>query len=141
MASRLHVRNAARLFQPGARHRALSQRGVINRSVFLASGTIGDRPMVRIEKNSDGSVTTLRLSGRLQSDCIATIRSGMNDGCTRKSLNLTEVTLVDIAVVRFLISCENEGVEFVECPPFVREWMRRERVEMVNDQHETCDAI
>jgi hypothetical protein len=53
----------------------------------------------------------------------------MNDGCARKILDLSEVTLVDIAVVRFLITCEDEGIELVECPPYVREWMFRERAE------------
>lgn len=53
----------------------------------------------------------------------------MNDGCARKILDLREITLVDIEVVRFLIRCENEGIELVECPPYVREWMLRERAE------------
>ena len=85
--------------------------------------------MLRIERDSDGCVTTLRISGRIQSDCIVNIQSDMNDGSTRKILDLTEITLVDIAVVRFLISCENEGVELVQCPPYVREWIVRERAE------------
>ena len=85
--------------------------------------------MLRIERDSDGCVTRLRLSGRIQSDHIAGIRSEMNDGCTRKIVDLIEVTLVDIAVVRFLISCEDEGVELVQCPPYVREWILRERAE------------
>jgi hypothetical protein len=53
----------------------------------------------------------------------------MNDGCGRKILELSEVTLVGIAVVRFLIRCEDEGIELVQCPPYVREWMPRERAE------------
>ena len=85
--------------------------------------------MLRIEKDSDGCVTRLRLSGRIQSDYIASIRSEMNNGCTRKILDLREVTLVDIAAVRFLIDCENNGVGFVQCPPYVREWILRERAE------------
>ena len=85
--------------------------------------------MLRIEKESDGCVTTLRLSGRIQSDCIASIQSAMNDGCTRRILDLTEVRLVDIAVVRFLMRYEYEGVELVACPPYMREWMVRERAE------------
>jgi len=89
--------------------------------------------MFRIEKQSDGCVTRLLLSGRIQSDCIASIRSTMNDGCALKILDLGEVTLVDIAVVRFLVQCENEGVELVECPPYVREWMVRERAEGAQD--------
>ena len=85
--------------------------------------------MLRIEKETDGCVSTLKLSGRLQSDCIGRIRSAMNDGCARKILDLREITLVDVAVVRFLISCENEGIQLVQCPLYVREWMLRERAE------------
>ena len=85
--------------------------------------------MLRIEKDSDGCVTALRLSGRIQADCIASIRAAMNDGCTHKILDLNEVTFVDVAVVRFLINCENEGIELVQCPPYVREWIVRERAE------------
>ena len=93
------------------------------------------KQMLRIEKESDGCVSRLKLSGRIQSACIPRIRSAMNDGCTRIILDLGEVTLVDIAAVRFLISCENEGVEFVQCPPYVREWMLRERAEGVQPEN------
>jgi hypothetical protein len=85
--------------------------------------------MLRIEANSDGCLTTLRLSGRIQSDCIVSIRSAMNDRCTHTVLDLAEVTLVDIAVVRFLMDCEDNGIELVQCPPYVREWIIRERAE------------
>lgn len=91
--------------------------------------------MLRIEKHSDGCVSRLKLSGRVRSEHIAGIRSAMNDGCARKILDLREVTLVDIAVVRFLITCENEGVELVECPPYAREWMLRERAEGVQPEN------
>ena len=85
--------------------------------------------MLKIEKDCDGCVTRLRLSGRIQSDLIASIRSAMGDFCARKILDLSEVTLVDLGVIRFLISCEDEGIELVECPLYVREWIRRERAE------------
>ena len=85
--------------------------------------------MLRIEKDSGGCVTKLRLSGRIQSDQIASIQSEMGDDCTSKILDLREVMLVDLAVVRFLITCEDEGIELLQCPPYVREWMLRERAE------------
>ena len=44
-------------------------------------------------------------------------------------MDLSDVTLVDLAVVRFLISCEDEGIDLVECPPYIHEWMLRERAE------------
>ena len=90
--------------------------------------------MLRIERKSDGCVTTVRLSGRIQSDCIGSIRSAIDDGCKRKILDLTEVTLIDIAVVRFLIGCEDEGIELVRSPLYVREWIVRERAEGVQPE-------
>jgi len=86
--------------------------------------------MLRIEEESDGYVNKLLLRGRIQSDRIACIRSALNDRSTPKTLDLSEVTLVDIAAIRFLISCEDEGVELVQCPPYVREWILRERAEL-----------
>ena len=85
--------------------------------------------MLRIERDSDGCVTRLRLSGRIRADHIAGIQAEMTDACARKILDLSEVTLVDLMVVRFLSSCETEGVELVQCPPWVREWIFRERDE------------
>lgn len=83
--------------------------------------------MLRIEKDSHRCVTRLRLSGRIQSEHIASVQSAMIGRCERKILDLSEVTLVDLVVVRFLIRCEDEGVELVQCPPYVREWILRER--------------
>lgn len=83
--------------------------------------------MLRIEKERDANVTRLRLSGRIESGFIGSIRSAMSDCCTRKILDLSEVTLVDLVAVQFLMSCENEGVEIVHCPRYVREWILRER--------------
>ena len=51
----------------------------------------------------------------------------MNGASIGKMLDLTDVNLVDITVVRFLICGEDEGVELVQCPPYLREWMTRER--------------
>ena len=85
--------------------------------------------MLRIENDSGGCVNKLRLCGRIQSDQIASIISEMDGDCTTKILDLSEVTLVDLGVVQFLIACEDEGVELVECPAYIREWMTRERAE------------
>jgi hypothetical protein len=57
------------------------------------------RKMLRIEKDSGGCVTKLHLSGRIQSVQLASIRSEMDDDCTTKTLDLSEVTLADIGAV------------------------------------------
>jgi hypothetical protein len=85
--------------------------------------------MLRIERDSDGCVTKLSLIGRIQSKHISVVQSAMNAACERTILDLGQVTLVDLGVIRFLISCEDSGVELVQCPPYVREWILRERAE------------
>ena len=85
--------------------------------------------MLRIEKESDGHTTTLRLIGRIQSADIASIRAQMDDDSVHVLFDLGEVTLVNVEVIRFLSDCEDEGVELLDCPPYVREWILRERHE------------
>jgi hypothetical protein len=85
--------------------------------------------MLRIEKESGGDTMILRLSGRIESANIGNIWAQVDDDSVRILLDLGEVTLVDVEVVRFLSDCENEGVVLVHCPPYVREWILRERAE------------
>jgi len=82
---------------------------------------------LRIETASDSQTATLRLIGRIESEYLDELRAQVRNHRPRLVLDLDEVTLVDVAVVRFLIGCEAEGVEFFHCPPYIREWMERER--------------
>ncbi len=85
--------------------------------------------MFRIEMNQDGCTSTARLSGRLQAAHIDCLRVQLDTGCARRVLNLRDVTLVDVAIVRFLSDCENSGVVLEDCPAYVREWIKREHAE------------
>ena len=82
---------------------------------------------LRIVKIFDGARTVLKLSGRIQARDVEELREQM-DGRTRGTvLDLQEVTLVDVEVVRFLGMCEAKGVELVHCPPYIRERAFREQ--------------
>jgi hypothetical protein len=81
--------------------------------------------MLRIETNSDGQTTTIRLIGRMRAEHLDKLREQLEK--PRFVLDLNELTLVDIEVVRFLNRCEAEGIEFVSCSPYIREWMRLEK--------------
>ncbi len=70
---------------------------------------------------------TLRLIGRIKSESLDEIQAQVRRHRPRLVLDLDEVTLVDIGVVRFLIACEAEGIELLNCAPYIREWMSRER--------------
>ena len=90
--------------------------------------------MLRIEKESDRHATTPQLIGRIQSANIGDIQAQMDDGHVRLFMDLDEVTLVDVEVVRFLSECEDRGIVLVHCPPYVREWIHRERAEGAQPQ-------
>jgi hypothetical protein len=51
----------------------------------------------------------------------------MKDKGERIVLDLEEVTLVDLDVVRFLERRQAEAVELVNCSPYIRDWILRER--------------
>jgi hypothetical protein len=42
---------------------------------------------------------------------------------------LAQVDLIDLQSVRFLRDCEDEKIELRNCPPYIQEWIRRERAE------------
>jgi hypothetical protein len=82
---------------------------------------------LKIEKDSRGGMTTIRLIGHFQSEHIGELKKQLQHCGPQSVLDLTEVTLVDVDVVRFLGSCEVGGVEIVNCAPYIREWMKQER--------------
>ena len=81
----------------------------------------------KIVNDSAGQRITLRLSGRLQSPDVEVIREEMKGRAEGIVLDLEEVTLVDLDVVHFLGEREAEGVELVNCSPYIRDWIFRER--------------
>jgi hypothetical protein len=87
--------------------------------------------MLRIERRSKGrSSTNLKLSGRVQADRLSELLAEIEKCDPLPSLDLEEVTLLDRDSVRFLIRCESEGIQLVNCSLYVREWITRERGQM-----------
>jgi len=82
---------------------------------------------LKIESAFDGRAATLRLSGRIEEDHLAAIQEEVRRYRPHLVFNLGEATLVDREVVRFLAAREVEGVELLECPRYIREWIARER--------------
>jgi anti-anti-sigma regulatory factor len=80
----------------------------------------------KIERHTDGHHTTLRLIGHLQAAHLEALQAQLESNGPRTVLDLDQVTLVDVEVVRFLGTCEQEGTELLHCPPYIREWIARE---------------
>ena len=82
---------------------------------------------MKIERDAQSGKTTVRLSGAFQTEHIAELNKQLQDDGPRCVLDLTEVTVVDVEVVRFFGACEANGAKIVHCPRYIREWMNRER--------------
>jgi len=79
--------------------------------------------MLKLERLSDGERTIIRLIGRAQSEHLGEIANQMGSGDSNVALDLEEVTVVDVELVRFLGSCEKKGTELLHCPTYIREWI------------------
>jgi len=82
---------------------------------------------IRIERETHRLKTMIRLSGRLQSKHLDTLKTQLEGGQSRIVLDLNGVTLVDVEIVRFLNVCEKGGIELLHCWPYIQEWMIREK--------------
>jgi anti-anti-sigma regulatory factor len=65
----------------------------------------------------------LRISGRIEAEQLSELRSCISRHGPNVVLELDDVQLVDVAVVRFLVRCEAEGMELRNCARYIREWM------------------
>ena len=82
---------------------------------------------LRIEKDSDGQRTTIRLIGRMQREHIEELKAQIKAGGTSVTLDLNEVSLVDLEVIRFLATCQKEGISVVHCSRYINNWIAKER--------------
>ena len=81
---------------------------------------------LKIEKASEGQSTTIRLIGRMRAEHLEELKTQINDGTSRVVLDLEEVILVDVDVVRFLGMCQAEGIRLVHCSPYIENWIDKE---------------
>jgi len=73
----------------------------------------------------------IRLSGEFRSEHLDQVKNEMVRCESQVVLDLEELDLVDIEVVRFLNACDAQGNTILNCSPFIREWMLRERSQPV----------
>jgi hypothetical protein len=83
--------------------------------------------VLKIERITQGGQTVLRLSGHLKANELDEVRAELCALDAKSSLDLGEMALVDIEAVRFLADCELKGASLLHCPPYIREWINRER--------------
>ena len=82
---------------------------------------------LKIEKYSDGPSATIRLKGRMWAEHLEELEKQIRESGPAIALDLEEVTLVDVEVVRFLGTCEARGARLLNCSPYIRDWIGKER--------------
>ena len=81
----------------------------------------------KIEKYRDAHGTTIRLIGRMRAEHLSELEKQISDGESKIVLDLEELNLVDVEAVRFLGMCETQGVTLLNCSPYIRDWIGKER--------------
>lgn len=89
---------------------------------------------LKIERFSGKRGARIRLSGELRAEHLEDVRTQIGRGEPRVTLDLDEVDLVDIDAVQFLNACAIQGIEVMNCSPYIREWMLQEQARERNSE-------
>jgi len=85
--------------------------------------------MLRIHRSESAEVL-FTLSGQMDIETIAELKRLIDSEANGRGvvLNLRDLTLVDEDGVIFLERCESNNVKLENCPPYIREWINRQRL-------------
>ena len=83
--------------------------------------------MLKIQRKTNGGVI-FTLSGRIEAEDLDELRRllELEAAGSHVTLDLKDVTLVDLDAIKYLADCEADGTKLANCPPYVREWIGRE---------------
>ena len=84
--------------------------------------------MLKIRRLVDGESITFALSGRIEEQDLAQLRSLIEVEPRPIVLDLKEITLAGRDAVRFLAHCQQTGVRLRRCPVYLLGWIAAERV-------------
>jgi anti-anti-sigma regulatory factor len=79
---------------------------------------------------TERGLVVLRISGRITGDDVDVLRAAIDQEWGAVAIDLEEVEVVDRAAVDLLVFSEGRGIELRNCPPYIREWVDRERAQI-----------
>ena len=91
--------------------------------------------MLKITRVANGDVV-FKLSGRMGAENIGELEKLVSAEASgrRIVLDLADLRSVDGEAVKFLENCEADSIKLKNCGLYIREWIRRERLERESDQ-------
>ncbi len=89
--------------------------------------------MWKVEKTGEGARAVLLVSGRIERKHLPELREVLTAEAGSRDcvLDLRDVKLVDQDAITFLSHCEAGGAELRNCPPYIREWIERDRESVI----------
>jgi hypothetical protein len=81
----------------------------------------------KIEKHRGRHSTTIRLIGRMRAEHLSELEKQIGESELKIALDLEELDLIDVEAVRFLGIYETQGVTLLNCSPYIRDWIAKER--------------
>ena len=82
---------------------------------------------LRIERSVRQGMIVFALSGRMEAEEIPDLKTLFDMDYRTIVLDLRDLRLADRYTVRFLRSCEKDGMQLENCPAYLREWIEREK--------------
>jgi hypothetical protein len=76
---------------------------------------------------SDDNRVVLLVSGRITGEHVEMLRGVLEQESNGSAMDLKNVLLADREAVKLLAVSEADGTELRNCPPYIREWVTRER--------------
>ena len=97
----------------------------------MRKGNIRDPNMTwRIDRVADcDDNVALCMSGRITKEEVECLRNLIDAEAAAVVIDLKNVVLVDRDAVKFFAQREIDGTVLRNCPPYIREWVSRERAE------------
>jgi hypothetical protein len=77
-----------------------------------------------------GHGVVLRISGRITGEDVDTVRAALKQEHEIVAIDLEEVLLVGGEAVKLLARSQVDGIQLKNAPPYIREWVVRERAQM-----------
>ena len=91
--------------------------------------------MLRITRKANGEVV-FKISGQLSTENVAQMEAliAAEEKGKRIVLECTDLRSVDGEAVKFLEKWETDSIKLKNCGLYIREWIRRERLEKQSDK-------
>ncbi len=80
-----------------------------------------------MHRSVERGLATITLSGRIEEEQLAELKTMLSSEAGSVALDLADVRLVHREAVKFLLKCEDDGIELRNCPSYVREWIEKGR--------------